>query len=244
MAPTLVLVDEYEKSDGTKFIPSADPALMKDQYLNRDPRLSYTVFVPGDVLPNGSVYDSHPWSSSRDNIIAGGYQASKTGLVPKKYINPEDLNARSNCGINLVIIRFAEILLTAAEARIELNSDLSTALSYINKVRQRPDVMMPVLPDGLSQSQLREAVRHERMVELALEGNRFFDVRRWKTAEQVCNNTTPLRGMRYVTQDGSKVEYVTSEYYKKFRQRNYLWPIPYNERQLNPNLTQNPGWSE
>ena len=243
MSPTRVLADEYETINGLSIEEdsSYDP---ENPYENRDPRLKYTLYTPGDTLPNGTVYDSRPgWSSSAD-VIGASYQVSKTGLLPRKYINPEDIGQsnRTNCGINLVIMRYAEILLIAAEARIELNIELDIALNYINQIRQRKDVHMPILTGLTTQNALREAVRHERMVELALEGHRFFDIRRWKIAEEVCN-MPQIEGMQYVDINTGELVIVTTDYQKKFTERDYLWPIPYNERQLNTNLTQNEGWN-
>lgn len=242
MSPTIQLVDEYETINGKNITEDStyDPM---NPYVNRDPRLSYTLYVPGDILPNGTTYDSRPgWSTTAD-VFGASYQVSKTGLLPKKYINPEDVGQsnRSNCGINIIILRYAEILLTAAEARIELNVETDVALSYINKVRQRADVNMPLLSGITGQSALRQAVRHERMVELALEGNRFFDIRRWKIGETVCN-MDQIYGMRYVDKTTGQLATITTDYKKKFTSRDYLWPIPYNERQLNSNLTQNDGY--
>ena len=243
MSPTAVILDEYETVDGKKITEdsSYDP---KNPYEGRDPRLGYTLYVPGSVLPNGTVYDSRPgWSTSAD-VIGASYQVSKTGLLPRKYINAEDIGQsnRTNCGINLIIMRYAEILLIAAEARIELNTETSLALQYINQIRQREDVGMPQLAGITAQSGLRSAVRHERMVELALEGQRFFDVRRWKIGEAVCN-MNQITGMRYVDKTSGQLVSITTDYKKKFTARDYLWPIPYNERQLNTNLTQNEGWN-
>ncbi|MDR3251453.1 MAG: RagB/SusD family nutrient uptake outer membrane protein [Tannerella sp.] len=243
MSPTNVMVDEYETVNGLKTSedPSHDP---KNPYADRDPRLGYTVYVPGDRLPNGTVYDSRPgWSSSAD-VIGASYQVSKTGLLPKKYINAEDIGQsnRGNCGINLILIRYAEILLVAAETRIELNVEPDVALQYINQIRQRPDVNMPERSGLTSQSALRDALRHERMVELGLEGNRFFDIRRWKIAESVCN-MNEIKGMSYVDKDSGELVVITTDYRKKFTSRDYLWPVPYNERQLNTNYTQNEGWN-
>jgi hypothetical protein len=243
MSPTGLLVDEYETVNGKKISEdvSFDPM---NPYENRDPRLGYTLFVPGSVLPDGTVYDSRPgWSSSAD-VIGASYQASKTGFLPKKYINAEDIGQsnRTNCGINLILIRYAEILLTAAEARIELNVETDVALAYMNEVRRRPDVNMPPLSDLTVQADLRAAVRHERMVELGLEGIRFFDIRRWKIAENVCNMDR-ITGMRYVDKASGELVTITNDYKKKFTERDYLWPVPYNERQLNTNLTQNEGWN-
>ncbi len=243
MSPTRILADEYETINGIDIEkdPSYDP---KNPYENRDPRLKYTLYTPGDTLPNGTIYDSRPgWSSSAD-VIGASYQVSKTGLLPRKYINPEDIGQsnRTNCGINLIIMRYAEILLIAAETRIELNTELDIALNYINQIRQREDVQMPILTGLTTQNDLRKAVRHERMVELALEGHRFFDIRRWKIAEDVCN-MSQIEGMQYIDIDTGELITVTTDYQKKFTERDYLWPIPYNERQLNTNLTQNEGWN-
>ncbi|MDR3253271.1 MAG: RagB/SusD family nutrient uptake outer membrane protein [Tannerella sp.] len=242
ISPVSQLVDAYETVNGKKISedPTYNPA---DPYSNRDPRLSYTLYVPGDELPNGAIYDSRPgWSSSSD-VIGASYQVSKTGLLPKKYINAEDIGQsnRTNCGINFIIIRYAEVLLTAAEARIELNAEPDLALKYINEVRQRADVNMPVLAGLTSQSALREAVRYERLAELALEGSRFFDIRRWKIAENVCN-MDKITGMTYLDKTSGQPVTITTDYKKKFTARDYLWPIPYNERQLNNNLSQNTGW--
>jgi hypothetical protein len=240
MSPTLVLLDEYEMSNGKKITDGGSGYDEMSPYANRDPRLGYTLYYPGATLPNGSTYDSRPGAGA--DAVEGDYRASKTGLLPKKYINPEDLNFRSNCAINLIIIRYAEILLTAAEARIELNQELSTAQGYINQIRGRSDVSMPAITAS-SQSDLRDAVRHERMVELALEGNRFFDIRRWKIAETVCNVYAPMKGMRYVANGASEPSLYTFNRNKIFKDRDYLWPVPYNERQLSPELSQNEGWN-
>jgi hypothetical protein len=238
MSPTLVLLDEYEMQNGKKITDGSSGYDEMNPYANRDPRLSYTLYYPGAMLPNGSTYDSRPGAGA--DAVEAEYRASKTGLLPKKYINAEDLNFRGNCAINLIIIRYAEILLTAAEARIELNQELSVARGYINDVRGRSDVNMPVITAS-SQPDLRDAVRHERMVELALEGNRFFDIRRWEIAKTAC--TGPVKGMRYVANGASTPSLYAPNRSKTFTDRDYLWPVPYNERQLSPELSQNERWN-
>lgn len=242
LSPTIQLVDEYETINGKKIAddPSYDPM---NPYANRDPRLSYTIYVPGDALPNGAIYDSRPGWSTTGDVFGASYQVSKTGFLPRKYINAEDVGQsnRSNCGINMIIMRYAEILLIAAEARIELNAELDVALNYINKIRQRGDVKMPELSGVSGQAALRQAVRHERLVELALEGNRFFDIRRWKIAESVAT-MDKVYGMRYKDKTTGLLVSISTDYKKKFTSRDYVWPIPYNERQLNSNLTQNTGY--
>lgn len=242
MSPTIQIVDEYETINGKKIADdsSYDPL---NPYEDRDPRLAYTIYVPGSLLPNGTTYDSRPgWSTTAD-VFGASYQVSKTGFLPKKYINAEDIGQsnRSNCGINMVVLRYAEVLLIAAEARVERNIELDIALDYINDIRQRPDVNMPLVTGASGQEAMREVVRHERMVELALEGNRFFDIRRWKIGEDVCN-MDKIEDVRYVDKTSGELVTISTDYKKKFVARDYLWPIPYNERQLNSNLTQNEGY--
>jgi hypothetical protein len=80
------------------------------------------------------------------------------------------------------------------------------------------------------------------MIELGLEGNRFFDIRHWKIAESVWN-MDQINGMTYVDKTTGNLVTVQTDYRKKFTGRDYLWPVPYNEQQLNANLTQNNGWN-
>lgn len=239
LSVTKNLVDEYETVNGKEISddPTFDP---RSPYTNRDPRLSYTIYYPGAELPNGSIYNSIPGSGTLD-AIGASYQVATTGLISRKYINKEDIGTsnRSNCGINFVLVRYAEVLLIAAETRIELNEDLAGARSYINEVRARKDVHMPPITVE-SQDGLRAAVRHERNVELALEGIHYFDLKRWKTAESLCNQKT-VYGIQYIDAQDNLIT-ASTDCNKRFTSRDYLWPIPYNERQLNPNLTQNPGW--
>lgn len=240
LAPTRSLLDAYEMINGKSITESGSGYDPLNPYKDRDPRLSYSVFVPGDILPNGAVYDSRPFSKTAD-AYGSSFQASTTGFTPKKYMNKEDAKTPSNCGINLITMRYAEVLLMYAEAKIELNQIDESVLDAINSIRQRPDVNMPAVPSGLSQTRMREIVRHERLVELALEGVRYLDIKRWKIAEQVCN--TPILGMSYINQDDKLIYLQDDVNPKRFdAKKNYNWAIPYNERLLNPKLEQNPGW--
>lgn len=149
------------------------------------------------------------------------------------------------CNINLILIRYADVLLMFAEAENEVNGPTQAAYDAINAVRGRARGNdATVLPDlkGLSQDQFREAVRKERRMELAGEGLRYFDILRWKTAEVVMNG--PVYGMDYIeTSTGTKKTIIVET--RKFdKNKNYLWPIPESELRLNPNLAghQNPGY--
>lgn len=240
VVPTRVLVDTYETLDGKKITDAGsgyDPA---KPYLNRDPRLKFSIFLEGDALPSGITFQPKPTSGTAD-AIGSTYIASTTGFNIKKYINSEDFANPANSGINIILLRYAEILLTYAEAKIEQNQIDASVLAAINAVRNgRNDVKQPAVTTT-TQAALRDIVRRERAVELAFEGQRLFDIRRWKTAETVM--TGPVFGITYPDNTGKLVTIQAVSSNRVFdKSRHYLWPIPQKERDLNPKLTQNPGW--
>lgn len=238
--PNKQLVDAYQMTNGQSI---TDPGSGFDPYApynNRDPRLKYSVFVPGDILPNNQVFNSTPGSGTND-AVGSTFKATNTGFVLKKYINAEDLSQPTNGGTNIILMRYAEILLTYAEARIEAGQIDQSVLDAINLVRQRPDVNMPPVTVIGSQAEMREIVRQERLVELAFEGLRYIDIRRWRIAEHVMPGK--IYGMTYVNSGGNLQTVEVLAWTNLFNSsRDYLWPVPQKERELNPNLTQNPNW--
>jgi hypothetical protein len=156
-----------------------------------------------------------------------------TGFGVKKYTTYEDNEAIplvERSAFNAILIRYAEVLLTYAEARNEANGPDASVYDALNQVRKRESVNMPEVQQGLSKEQLREVIRLERRIELAFEGIYYSDILRWKTAEIENNGSM---------HDADNVIIVN----RKFRaDRDYLWPIPSNQRVLNPNLVQNPNW--
>jgi len=99
---------------------------------------------------------------------------------------------------------------------------------------------MPAITTGKNQAQLREIVRHEREVELAFEALRYFDIRRWKTAATVMPGK--VYGLSYKDSNGVVQTVEVPGWTQTWDDRNYLWPIPQKEIELNSHLTQNPGW--
>lgn len=237
--PTKNLVDAYEMTNG---LPIDDPGSGYDPanpYVDRDPRLRYSVYVEGDILPNGNTFDPKPNSGTGD-AVGSTFLVSPTGFNVKKYINVEDLATPNNSGINLILLRYAEVLLTYAEAKIELNQIDNTVYDAINEVRSRLDVNMPAIADGKSQEELREIVRRERLVELAFEGQRFYDIRRWRIAGDVMPGK--VYGMTYTDTEGELQTVEVTAWTNVWSDRNYLWPIPQGELDLNASLGQNPNW--
>src|SRR5690606_4471666 len=136
------------------------------------------------------------------------------------------------------LMRYAELLLNYAEALNEYDGPNARVYDAVNAVRERGGLFPYELPAGLTQEEMREAIRNERRIELAFEGHRFFDVRRWMIAEETDNKM--MTGME-VIRDGSSVTYNRFEVRKhNFRKAMYFWPIPYSEVAKSPELLQNP----
>lgn len=238
--PTKKLVDSYPMANGRKIFDPESGFDIDNPYENRDPRLKFSVFVKGSPLYNGNIYDPTPGSGTNDEIQST-YLATSLGYNIKKYVNEEDFGDPNNCSINIILIRYAEVLLTYAEAKIELNEIDQSVYDAINAIRSRSDVNLPDIETGKSQAEMREIVRQERMLELAFEGHRLFDIRRWKTAETVIPGQ--VEGITYKNPTGDYVTIRIDGFLKIFDpNKHYLWPIPKKEIDLNSNLKQNPGW--
>ncbi len=241
--PTKSLVDSYLMTDGLPTNQSplyAKPVKSTDMFANRDERLTASVFKQGEAYNQGATFNTP-------------LNYHKTGFGPKKYFNATDFTTRKAL-IDLALLRYAEVLLVYAEARFELSESISDAdLDLtINLLRSRAKVAKLsnafVAANGLN---MRNEIRRERRVELALENLRYWDLIRWKTAEvelpkAVMGNyyfrsefgtTTPV----VLDADGYIIAQAAS--FRRFDPaKDYLWPLPVNEISLNPALKQNPKW--
>jgi len=247
--PLQNLVDSYEMDNGK---PITDPASGYDPtnpYANRDPRLAATILYPGaPYKPAGATVNSYfdPMDASSPDYYASGNNTSPSGYVVKKYTsNLSDFDNLFQSGLNMTVIRYAEVLLTDAEAKIEANQIDGSVYSDINLVRNRAG--MPSVDQSVysTQAALRTLVRNERRVEFAFEGLRWFDLQRWKIASQVM--TGPVYGAKTGTVNTTTGKYtITGNPLKletrTFADKNYLWPIPQSEIDLNKNIKQNPGY--
>lgn len=274
--PTREMVDAYECSDGQPIdkSPRYNP---KDPFKNRDPRLTASIVAFGTQWL-GYTYQPHPDSttifSAKDNKKVSNLDtrsvaafASFTGFLWKKGVDQSWADKRSEDN-DAYICRYAEILLTYAEAKTELNDIDATVLNAINLVRARA-YGVPVSQTSLypaitttNTAELRQIIRRERRVEFAKEGLRYMDLIRWKLAEKALTRPViglpdpavqnrskwPFPGVTPLDADGiadysgfgSDVKVVAQRNFDKTRQ--YLWPVPALERRVNPNLTQNPGY--
>lgn len=211
----------------------------QQKYKNADKRLHDNIIMPGDtILGNGNLQYMMKWpygDHASDNPYPA-YQldnSDKASFGWRKFtmdaahahVNRED------SPLNLIFIRFADVLLQWAEAKNEASGPSSDIYDAVNMVRDRGRV--PHI-SGLSKDDLRKAIRMERIRELPGEGQLFFDVRRWKLAA----TTDPIFGLNRVENDFTMRPYFTSVFPEKY----YLFPIPQDELIFNKNLTQNPGW--
>jgi len=261
--PTQATIDSYECIDGL----SIDKSPLYDAsnpFVNRDPRLQATCVVPGSIFL-GYQFETHPdslkvWDYNTDpprrvaNLEVTHAYATFSGYQYRKYVQDDDREYRSESELNFMIIRYAEVLLTYAEAKIELNEIDVSVYDAINLVRER--VGMPEIIHGKSQAEMRKIVRQERKVEFVFEGLRFFDIRRWKIAESVMSGPLYGRPLRdylpeYIPvfdENGTPHYDAYASQLRKFDTRyfnpskDYLWPIPQKELDINSQLTQNPGY--
>ena len=291
--PSQNLVDQFEGKDGQRIDVSTvyDPA---NPRLNRDNRLKWSVYMPGDTmvhfasktaaLPynnlrertvfniysntrrkfnwNTGVYDNVTTNNDWIGAQAAGiqWQVSATGniggvgYVWNKYNDSTQYTFESRVGF--VLMRYADILLTYAEAKTELNQLDATVLSAINLVRTRAGQPAAVLG---SQTAMRTLIRRERAVEFAGEGLRLFDLRRWDIYEKA--NSGPVVGISLdpavpaarPTFDADNIPSYTASVNQRIRFRNQtrnnsnvkykLWPIPQAEIDNNSKIKQNLGWN-
>ncbi len=234
-APTQNIVDQYLMTDGLPWdqSPLYDPA---HPYANRDPRFAASI-----------IYDSCNWlgttmdmqKGSATNPGTGG--GTLTGYMLRKFLNPNYIFYGNNTNYqNCIILRLAEIYLDYAECELQLGN-AEEARKYVNKLRERASVNMPDIPAG---EMTWDVYVRERTVELAFEGERWADIRRWDMGPQLIGAS--IYGMTIQTVGGVRT-YTKSLLQKRvFDPKMYLFPIPLAELNKYPSgqvLEQNPGWN-
>ena len=272
--PTQDLINTFQAKDGLPITESPLYDAAKP-FENRDPRLDMYCVRPGarflgyqfepatrfaQVCGVGPVLNGQSSTPSNvSNADATNAFRSFSGYLWRKPVDIADFASTSVSGVsdlNVGIFRFAELLLIYAEAKIEANQLDNTVYEAINRIRRR--AQMPDLPAGLTQVELRKALRYERKIELANDGLRWYDLRRWGIADKVMN------GFIYLNRDAKPWTkavltgfdesytpiYNHAEAIKSFTtqeviyrtNKDELWPVPKSEMDANNKLTQNPGY--
>ena len=285
LIPTRALADSYECTDGLT-IDKSTLYSTADPFKNRDPRMRQTLLGDGDTWfgAGGITFNMtfHPDSTTCSrytptfakipNLEVTNAFSTYSGFIMKKYLDPQDMAVPNQSELAFMLIRYAEVLLNYAEAKIELNQIDASVLNAINLVRARgygvaatQTTLYPAIKTT-NQTELRAIVRRERKIELAGEGLRVFDIRRWNIAEKVMNGILFGKAMnkaiyyslpKPTLDENSSPDYTSftsllsvvgnfkiMDNPRVFKSNNLLWPIPQAELDVNknPGFKQNPGY--
>lgn len=245
--PTQNLVDAYDMKNGMAIDETGSGYDSSNPYANRDPRLAATVAKNGDVWPTYQKAALQTWQGGVN--AEPQTNATPTGYYLKKLCNGS-ISLASNSTVQnathmWLTFRMGEFYLNYAEAvfRYLGSADATTselpmsAREAANKTRQRAGV--GEFAAGMDNATFWTRYQKERMVELAFEGHRFWDVRRWKEADKFLKSITE---MKLTLGDDGTINYARNTVSRQWDDKMYLFPIPQTELMKNPNLTQNPGW--
>lgn len=266
IVPTYNLVDTYEMKNGLTIDEAGSGYDATHPFKDRDPRLAMTIIYPGAdyVKADGSTgvfntLDKTVNGSSNANYMTSADNASKTGLTWNKYLSPitqyADIWKSNACPI---VFRYAEVLLTLAEAENELNGPSDVVYKQLNAIRSRAGMPEVDKTKYSTKEKLRELIHRERAVEFAGEGLRRADILRWKTddgkmlAEKVLNgrlerrigtvdasvSDPELRATINTNPDPTEV-LIENRVFKTFHR---YFPFSQSDIDKNPNLKQNEGY--
>jgi len=244
--PTQSLIDQYEyQNNGETFgqrYPNSIDLTTEDPYAGLDPRFALTVVKNGDEWPSNGAQKKVIETFTGGFNAAPKYGATPTGYYLRKYVDGSCVTTADNQTTRRhtwILFRLAEFYLDYAEAVYYATGSANdatfgmTANEAVNVLRNRSDIQMPPFTeDGEAWVQRYE---RERLVELAFENHRFWDVRRWKKGAQY------FRTIQVAT-ISSSLTLTRSTLIRQWDDKFNFYPIPQSELKKNPNLTQNPGW--
>jgi hypothetical protein len=243
-SPTQDLVDAFPMKNGLAITDAGSGYNPADPYANRDPRLAFTVFHNGLKWLNRDV---ETFTGGKDRPGGSAIQ-TRTGYYLRKFMGNFATNSTyTNQSHNFIIFRYAEILLNKAEALNETGKTKESVAPLV-ELRKRAGITAGAnnlygLNDALSQEQMRKVIQNERRIELAFEEHRFWDLRRWKIANEKLNGT--VHGMQITKNPvGGALTFavvnVTTLQFNPLKM--YHMPLPYAETIKNLQLKQNEGW--
>lgn len=234
--PSQNMVDAYEMKDGSKFDWS-NPTHAQNPYYNRDPRLNLSIFHNESLFNKTTSLEIYEGGKHGKGIA----NATATGYYIRKFVDESlDLVQGRTSVHSWAIFRIAEMYLNYAEALNEYDPGNADILIYANKTRQRSSVNMPLIT-GIDKDEVRQRIRNERQVELAFEGHRLWDTRRWMTA--VSDLSKPLQGVDCQYKDYEYVYNKIQVENRVFDAKMYLYPIPQSLLFTSSNQwVQNPLW--
>ena len=258
--PTKKLADMYVCQNGLPISKSSEfkgYATANSEFTNRDNRMLTTLCQNGDLVwDNTAQHCRTSWTDADESRAKTVGVTANSGYQTHKWAVERQVNDKYE-SMDFPVIRYAEVLLNYAEATYELNNaisddDLNISL---NLVRLRVNPKMTKLSNSLVNNNglsMREEIRRERTVELMFEGFRIDDLKRWATAEK--EMPQDQLGVKYKgtwfkshwtkqTRSFNSDGCIIMGTNRQWSEKNYLYPLPSDQIQLNPNIGQNPGWS-
>jgi len=252
------MIDAFPMQNGKAITDPTSGYDPTNPYAGRDSRLKASILydqcLMGNRTPTGAINGYSPvniYLTNVNGVLVGGtdavYQGTPTGYYNNKMVDPNSVAAavQAPAYTCLPLMRFAEILLNYAEAANESGGPTADVYQALETLRKRAGISPGTdgtygIGAGLSQTQMRVAIQTERQIELAYEGQRFFDVRRWLIADQTEN--IEGEGME-IDRTGTSVAYKPFAVRKHtFTTKMYLWPFPQAEIGKGSGLVQNPGY--
>ena len=260
--PTNSMIEAYLTKDGQIWDPSTVDTY-EDVFKDRDPRMVQSILAPntpweggksGDLLSTDDKIYTYP-------LLTNNKTAAMTysGYYMRKYVEPSTVKYVGHDDNDLVMLRYAEVLLNYAEAKEMLGQLTQDDLDKtINLLRDRVGLVHMELSNLPAGSDIRTEIQRERRIELFFEGHRYFDIIRWKQGHILGEDLLGVnkrwldqsrlavdldKDLTWKTKDGQ--QYLLIETGRTFNpDKHYLLPIPFKQMQLNPNLApQNPGWN-
>ena len=260
--PTASMIECYLTKDGKIWDPNSATSY-EDVFKDRDPRMTQSILAPGtkweggesgDMLSTDKTVFTYPkFDNSKDGCMY------YTGYYMRKYVEPSTVKDVGHDDNDIVLIRYAEVLLNYAEAKEQLGTLTQSDIDKtINLLRDRVGMVHLKLSEIPAGSDIRTEIRRERRVELFFEGHSYFDIIRWKQGEILGEDLLGVRkdyldparlkegiigNLKWKTVNGK--EYLVLESGRTFdSEKNYLLPVPFTQMQLNPQLApNNPGWN-
>jgi hypothetical protein len=255
--PTKSLIDDYLMEDGLPIekSPLYNVENYEDVFANRDPRMTQTILEPGAEW--GGRYDGREDNTNPDIFEVPKFLSDRRGAVTltgyyfTKYVEPSAVPTYNRDANDIHLLRYAEILLTYAEARYEQGTLTQDDIDItINKLRDRVGMKhMDIAELEANGLDLGEEIRRERRIELVLEGQRYFDIKRWEIGPVLGEDVlgvnvawlpNPEATSSLRKDDDGFIIALTGRNFDP--SRHYLWPIPLPQLERNPDLVQNPGW--
>lgn len=247
--PTSELVDSYDMADGTPF--SWSGSMANDPYVGREPRFYASIIYNGATWKEKKIYTyvdaENGFAAYRDNMNPGEKQ-TVTGYFIRKYLQENNADFDDKGSDQFWIeMRYAEVLLNLAEALAEqdYSKNQDDALEALNEVRERVNLPKRSTEEAPDKDSFMKLLRKERICELAFEGFRYWDLRRWRLAGEVIDGKQ-AHGTKITKKDDNTYTYeqvsCDDNINRFFPERYYLLPIPVDELQNNPLCENNAPW--